>query len=297
MIRRRWAKLLAAVLLLLAFFFGVVVFRSVRYAERTLRPPRESIAPEVRSEAAAALPGLSDVALRTSDGLRLGAWYAPGRNGAAVVLVHGWGRNRATMVPEAAELVRRGCAVLLYDARAHGESDGDLCTWGDREPADMAAAVDYLAAQPGVRAVGALGFSLGATVVAEEAAHDPRVRAVVVEAGQPTIRAGFAFDLQRYGWVGVKSAMLTYEHHGIRAEDVSMTAAMTALAPRPSLVVAGGEDPFSPMYMNQEIFDAARAPRELYVVAGAKHGEYMKVPAGTAYLARIGRFFQEALLE
>jgi pimeloyl-ACP methyl ester carboxylesterase len=292
--RAKWV-LGIGVLLAVVGVAGVVMGQSARYAESTLYPRRIPLGPGDRAEAARVLPGYVETILRTGDGLHLAAWYVPGHNDAAVVLLHGFGGNRAAVLPEAAELARRGYAVLLFDGRAHGESEGDLCTWGDREAADLAAALDFVTAQKGVRTVGALGFSLGATTVAQVAAHDPRLRAVVVEAGTPSIREGFEHDLQKYGWIGVTTAMYVYEHHGIRAESVSLTGAMPALAPRPALVVAGGQDPYVPESQSREIFDAARSPKELYVVDGAHHGQYTKVPAGAAYLERIGRFFDESL--
>ena len=61
-----------------------------------------------------------DVALTTSDGLRLRAWYVPSRNGAAIIAFPG----RAQPVPHARLLVRHGYGVLLLDRRGEGASEG-----------------------------------------------------------------------------------------------------------------------------------------------------------------------------
>jgi alpha-beta hydrolase superfamily lysophospholipase len=55
----------------------------------------------------------------------LRGWYAPGQRHAVVILVHGGGGNRLQLYPEARILARHGYGFLLYDSRAHGESDGD----------------------------------------------------------------------------------------------------------------------------------------------------------------------------
>ena len=92
-----------------------------------------------------------DVALRTADGVRLSAWYIPSRNGAAVVLLPGSGSTRSAVLAQAAVLARHGYGTLLMDGRGHGLSGGhamDFGWWGDR---DTAAAVSFLARQPGVR--------------------------------------------------------------------------------------------------------------------------------------------------
>ena len=88
---------------------------------------------------------------RTADGVRLSAWYIPPRNGAAVVLLPGAGSTRTAVLGQAAVLARHGYGALLVDTRGHGLSGGhamDFGWWGDR---DIAAAVSFLARQPGVR--------------------------------------------------------------------------------------------------------------------------------------------------
>ena len=47
--------------------------------------------------------------------MTLSGWYVPSRNGAVVILLHGYGNNRAQMWPRAEPLARAGYGVLLYD--------------------------------------------------------------------------------------------------------------------------------------------------------------------------------------
>jgi alpha-beta hydrolase superfamily lysophospholipase len=102
-------------------------------------------------------------ALRTADGLTLAAdaWLTREPATAAVVLVHGFGGHRhdATVVAMAHELRAEGHAVITYDLRGHGESEG-LCTLGDLERLDVAAAV--VAARDLAPRVVLVGASLGA---------------------------------------------------------------------------------------------------------------------------------------
>jgi len=61
-------------------------------------------------------------------GKRLFAWHLPAAGGGlapAVVLMHGWGANAATMLPLALPLQAAGWHVVLPDARCHGRSDDD----------------------------------------------------------------------------------------------------------------------------------------------------------------------------
>src|SRR5688572_4368194 len=71
------------------------------------------------------------VDLYTEDGLRLTAWYTPPRNGVVILLAHGYGDNRPEWIH--AMLVKKGFGVLAWDARAHGESGGEISTLGYKE--------------------------------------------------------------------------------------------------------------------------------------------------------------------
>ncbi|HTP09248.1 MAG TPA: alpha/beta hydrolase, partial [Anaerolineae bacterium] len=71
-----------------------------------------------------------DVILTTHDGITLKGWYLPSHNGAAVILLHGYGGNRLEMLDRAALLAKHGYGALLYDERASGESGDDQRTFG-----------------------------------------------------------------------------------------------------------------------------------------------------------------------
>ena len=102
------------------------------------------------------------VEFTSRDGVVLRGTFAPGVPGAsAVVLVHGRGDSRRRLVPWARELASRGAHVLRFDLRGHGVSEGVAVTFADREPDDVEAALAWLAAQPGVGALHALGVSMG----------------------------------------------------------------------------------------------------------------------------------------
>ncbi len=142
-----------------------------------LAKPSEPVA-----DAALGLPHES-VSLTTADGVDLAGWYVPGRNGAAIVLVHGGGGDREGAVRHARMLAAGGYGVLLFDARGRGESGGNQNAFGWRWGRDVRAAVDFLERR-GVERIGALGLSTGAEAVLAEAADDRRVRAVVGDGSQ-----------------------------------------------------------------------------------------------------------------
>lgn len=64
------------------------------------------------------------VTIETDDGVELKGWYIPSENGAVVIMMHGYGGNRMSVLDLGGVIASEGYGVLLYDARASGESGG-----------------------------------------------------------------------------------------------------------------------------------------------------------------------------
>jgi dipeptidyl aminopeptidase/acylaminoacyl peptidase len=108
-----------------------------------------------------------EVAIPTENGKHLFGWFIPAEgseSAPAVAVLHGWGGNAGMMLPLAPPLHRAGYAVLLFDARNHGQSDSDGSSSLPGFAEDLEHALDWLALQPDVDAarLAALGHSLGA---------------------------------------------------------------------------------------------------------------------------------------
>lgn len=126
-------------------------------------------APRVPERSSPQQFGLScrEVSIPTENGKRLFAWFIPASGtepAPAVAVLHGWGGNAGMMLPLAPPLHQAGYAVLLFDARSHGKSDGDSFASLPRFAEDLGHALDWLAQQDGVDAgrLVALGHSVGA---------------------------------------------------------------------------------------------------------------------------------------
>ena len=89
-----------------------------------------------------------DVTFPTSDGLTLSGWYIPSQNGAAIIAAHARNGNRTGMIYHAGFLARHGYGVLLFDLRAHGDSEGEMWLHGWRGHLDVLGALDYLQNRP-----------------------------------------------------------------------------------------------------------------------------------------------------
>jgi pimeloyl-ACP methyl ester carboxylesterase len=276
MSRLRWA--ISAGALLLAALAGVEL-HYFNVGLKLCHPPRKLIKEPERRDARARLPTLRDVSFQSTDGLTLRGYYVPSVNGATVVFGHGLGENRLHFLPDAEMLARHGYGALLFDWRAHGESDGQASTWGDREQGDFAAAVDFASRQADVLEgrIAALGFSVGASTVALEAARDQRVRAVILEAVYTSLRDEMRIRMGSRGPLSYIPAVLAMRYAGIDFSHIRPIDHVTEIHPRPLLEITGRDDFDTPVPVAMRVFDAAAEPKRIWVVEGAGHGEYEKV--------------------
>ena len=234
--------------------------------------------------------------MRTSDGLILRGWFAPGNNGGTVIFTHGGGANRMQFYPEARALHRHGFGFLLYDSRGSGESDGDLHTRGDREQRDVEAAMDYVSSRADVdhNRIALVGFSIGASSVALAAVDDSRARAVVLCAIWTSLEDEMKTNVGKYGPLSWGPTLLALRRYGVDIDNVRPIDRIAAIAPRPLLFVSGTRDGDTPLAITERVFAAAREPKDLWIVQDAGHGEYLAA-APTEYESRLVGFLDRAL--
>ena len=107
------------------------------------------------------LPGQM-VEFPSKTGRTLAGWYVPGKPGCgAVVLMHMLRGSRLSMVKRAQFLTQAGYALLLFDFQGHGESEGEILTFGFLEQDDAHAAVQYVSEHNPHAPIGLIGVSLG----------------------------------------------------------------------------------------------------------------------------------------
>jgi len=145
-------------------------------------------APRLLDPATPAERGLpfSEVRIATVRGRGLRAWWIPpaGANEMhcpALVVLHGWGGNAATMLPLAPPFHEAGYGLLLVEARNHGASDGDNFSSLPRFAEDMESAIAWLQARSDVdaRRIGLIGHSVGAAAALLVASRRDDIAAVL----------------------------------------------------------------------------------------------------------------------
>lgn len=201
------------------------------------------------------------------------------------------------MLARARLLSRHGFSVLMIDLQAHGETPGTEITFGWRESADVRAALAWLRQRTVSRRVGALGCSLGGAAVLlgpQPAGFD----AVVLEAVYPRVSSAVENRIRmRVGpFAPVLAPLLIAQLQPrlhIPPHELEPIRSIARLG-APLLVVAGSNDAHTTLAESEELFDAAVAPKRLWVVKGARHQDFLTFdPSG--YESEVVEFLLEYL--
>lgn len=161
--------------------------------------------------------------------------------GVAVVFAHPHPLHGGTMHTKvvfqgAKALAQIGCAVLRFNFRGVGASEG---TWGggEGEREDFKAALDWLAQRYPDWALWAAGYSFGSWVALDVGARDGRV-AVLIGVGVPAD---------------------SYDFSAVRVSE------------KPKFLIHGERDELAPLAAIRKLYAEAREPKELVVIDGADH--------------------------
>ncbi len=245
---------------------------------------------------------VEEVAFRSADGITLRGWYlAHAAPRDVLIICHGYAMNRHELLDLAHALRANGHAVLLFDFRAHGTSEGKRSTIGYREAGDIIAAVGYLRSRPGLARVplGVAGISMGAAATLLAAAREPQIGAVVADSSFTALTdtaLGSLRELVHGAAIPFGPLILRFGELLTRARLAANRPidAIAALAPRPVLIIHDSEDTFIPVRNAFALYEAASAPKEIWVHPGRGHASLWWCCA-TEYAVRLDRFFTAAL--
>lgn len=226
---------------------------------------------------------------------RVHGWLKRGAHGSGVILlVHSIRSNRVEMLSRAKFLNAQGYGVLLIDLQAHGETFGNRITFGARESEDVEAAVAFLRKSFPSERIAAIGVSLGAAAIVL-ASHPLRLDAVVLESLHPTIEEAVENRLRLHlGEFGpALSPLLLWQlsfRLGISPGELNPITRVGDLN-APLLLISGTDDRHTTVAETERLFEAARQPKEMWIVPGGGHFN-MHAYAGKEYEYRILDFLE-----
>jgi hypothetical protein len=219
-----------------------------------------------------------------------------------VILLHGVSDNREGITGYARPFLEQGYRVLLPDARAHGESGGDVATYGIRESNDIHRWVDWLE-QSRPDCVYGFGESMGAALLLQSLKEEARFCAVVVESPfsrfRPVAYERAASYLRMPAWFGrtvlrpvVDFALLYTRHkYGIDFREAN-PADGVARTQTPMLLIGDELDINILPHHVEDLVSVNPQKAQMWMVKGASHCGAVSVDHD-GFNRRITGFFHE----
>lgn len=244
-----------------------------------------------------------NVCFKTEDKVQLKGWFIASaeESDKTIILMHGWGMNRADILKNTHFLRDLGFNLFYFDFRALGESGGKTSSIGYLELKDVAAAVRFLKeTRPQFcKKIGLYGLSMGGMVAICEAARNTEIACVAAEASYYSFRR----VVSRWAWVHhhvpyfpLIPIILHYirKYLGVNPERYSPKYNIPKIAPRPVFIIHGRYDNLVPAAQAKLLYKNAGKPKEIWLVPGAKHNKCAEV-GGFEYKQRLADFFRQNL--
>lgn len=276
--RRIWVALgVVALLLLAAYGAGSWFFSSIIIATET-----QSLADaaEENNPAEFGLPTPQDVMIDAGD-VALSGWLFENPDAdCGLLFLHGFRGTRYHSLYWASYFWERGCHVLAYDHRGHGDSTPAYHTYGYHEKHDAAAALDWFTARTGLsRAdIGVFGVSYAAATALQMAPLTPGIAFVGADSAYSELEEIIDFQARRQfptlGPLLLPAALPLAElRAGFDAEAVAPERTIRE-TDAPSLLIHSLTDAYTPPSHSEDIYAAADPARSVLVLTdwGAPHG-------------------------
>ena len=239
-----------------------------------------------------------EASFKVSDNLHLkGYWVTPeeGPPKSIILLLHGIGGGKEHFYQLAKSLADQQIASVVYDARGHGESDGEYISYGFYEKQDVLVIVTDIQQRYPDIPIGIWGNSMGGAVALQALAIEPRLDFGIIESTFTDLKTIVNDYQKRYSFGISLQPISNYalERAGdIGKFDPSQVRPIDAVTKiNQSIFLAHGtDDPNINFKYGQALFDHLQSKdKTFYPVEGANHYNLFEV-GGDAYLEAIMTF-------
>lgn len=208
-------------------------------------------------------------------------WFLKGEEQKGVIiLMHGVGGNRLSLVERMRFLNKNGFSVLAFDFQASGESIGNHITFGYLESFDTKAAIDFARQKLPNEKIGVIGISMGGAAYLLQ--KEPgEADTLILEMVYPTLNQAIKNRLNLWLFDGAEilSPLLTYQlpfRLGFSVDDLRPIDKVKDVN-CPIFFIVGENDEHTTLEESRNFFETFHGQKDFWVVSKAKHTDFHKV--------------------
>lgn len=231
--------------------------------------------------------------------VKLHAWFIPQNNYSAptIIMIHGIHLSRFYLLPFAKELHNQGFQILLLDNRGHGDSEGEICTYGMIEQNDIILWNEWIINRVPNSPLGIWGISYGSIVTLYTSPKLKNIKALVLQSPYTNLFSITKWivnnEIKFVGrflmpfldfWVKKRA------HLNMKLIDPGEKIKSCTI---PKMIIVGLKDEVIPAFETLTVFKNGAEPKELFEIAEAGHNNIHKIEPN--YFIKIGDFFKKNL--
>lgn len=243
------------------------------------------------------------LSLTSKDGLALSGYYLPAKKptNKLVILTHGYlGHAKQMGLFGQYYYEELGYDLFLPDARGHGKSEGSYYGFGWHDRLDLIDWTNQLIERLGPETeIVYHGLSMGAATVLMASGENTlpkQVKAMIADSPYESVYQLFSYQMRRMFYLPAfplldSTSVLTKIRagYGLREASASASVEQTAV---PVFYVHGEKDTFVPTEMTKDLAARTMSETDLFLVAGANHGESFAL-VEEEYKKKIQLFLQQ----
>jgi uncharacterized protein len=298
----KFRRLILILILVSGLTFGFISYIGPRIVIKTSNSRFEAYRLIDRGDISKLDMKYDSLTIQTTDGLILRGYliYTSSENQrGTIIFVHGIRAGKEMFISQAEKLAKLGFNAVVFDLRAHGQSEGDFCTFGFYEKYDLSSLLDSLDSIGMInRNYGVWGQSLGGAIALQSLEIDSRLKFGIIESTFSDLHTiihdyaayNLGFDFRPLtNYIIYRSGKLGRFY----VEDVVPVEAARNIT-QPVIIAHGGVDNRVNNNYGKEIFEnLASKQKEFILVDSAKHTNVWS-KGGDEYFQRVLSFILKA---
>lgn len=220
------------------------------------------------------------ITITASDGTNLvGHYYERKKNAPVVIFFHGlWGNCYTNGVPIYRITENNNWNLLLVNLRAHGESGGNISTFGVLEKQDCRDWANWAASELGENTpIFFMGLSIGGAIamMSSDLELPESVCGIIDDAGFTSILEMIRINSKKEALAELFTLTMSagtriWGCFSLQEADSCVALSKTKI---PILIIHGDQDTRVPISMAYRLYNSCKSQKQLYIVSGAGHTE------------------------